>query len=234
MSDPRTQEIDEGLRAIRERIRKACTECGRDPDDITLIVVTKTFPADDVERLVELGVRDVGENRDQEARPKAEQVTVPDLRWHFIGQLQSNKASHVAQYADVVHSVDRVSLVDALEKGAQRAGRNLDCLVQVNLDPPDRPGRGGVAPEDALALADAIAAGDHLRVRGVMGVAPLDGDAGQAFATLYRTWQLIRSRYPDADVMSAGMSDDLEEAIGAGATHLRVGSAILGSRPALG
>ena len=230
MTDPRVDELRAGLEQTRERIARACRDAGRDPGEVTLVVVTKTWPADDVERLAALGVRDVGENRDQEAAPKAAATQGLGLTWHFIGQLQSNKAASVARYADLVHSVDRPSLVAALDKGAAKADRRVDCLVEVNLDPQPTEGRGGVAIDDVGEVAAAIAAAPHLRLRGVMGVAPLGGDLAAAFAALARVAGEVRATYPDADIMSAGMSDDLEAAVAAGATHLRVGSAILGTR----
>ena len=230
MADERTDELREGLEQARRRIASACRAAGRDPDEVTLVVVTKTWPVEDAARLASLGVRDVGENRDQEAAAKAAATEGLGLRWHFIGQLQTNKAASVARYADLVHSVDRLSLVEALEKGAAKADRVLDCLVQVSLDPPDQPARGGIPPLAVDDVAAAIAGSPHLRLRGVMGVAPLGGDPAQAFALLAATRDRLRQSHPDADVMSAGMSEDLEEAVAAGATHLRVGSAILGTR----
>ena len=233
MTDARTEEIRANLDDVRARIERACEDVGRDPGEITLIVVTKTWPVEDVVRLSSLGARDVGENRDQEASVKAAETRGLGLRWHFIGQLQTNKAASVAGYASMVHSVDRTALLAALEKGAARAERILDCLVQVNLDPETAlpGGRGGTPASVAGEIAAAIAQAPHLRLRGVMGVAPLDGDAAGAFATLADVLAELRETYPDLDVMSAGMSDDLDEAVAAGATHLRVGSAILGRRP---
>lgn len=230
-ADPRTLEIAANLSAVRARIAHACAH----RPEPTLIVVTKTYPADDLRRLVDLGVHDVGENRDQEAAAKHALVADLPLRWHFIGQLQRNKAASVARYADVVHSLDRPQVVTALGRAAQSAGRRITALVQVNLDPPPAPvDRGGVAPEDAAALADQIASHEWLVVGGVMGVAPPAGGAAEAFARLTAVAAGIRSAHPGADMISAGMSDDLEAAVAAGATHVRVGSAILGSRPPLG
>jgi len=234
--DPRALEIAANLASVRARIARACA--GRtDPTlpEPTLIVVTKTWPAADVRRLAALGVRDVGENRDQEAAPKHAEVVDLPLRWHFIGQLQSNKAASVARYADVVHSLDRPRIVAALGRAAEGAGRRITCLVQVALDPPPvRTDRGGVAPDDAPALADLIAGQEWLEVGGVMGVAPPTGDVAAAFALLARTAERVRRDHPGAVILSAGMSDDLEAALMAGATHVRVGGAILGSRPHLG
>lgn len=240
MADARTAEIAANLAEVRGRIEAACAAAGRDPRDITLVVVTKTWPADDVVRLAELGVTDVGENRDQEAAPKAASTEGLDLTWHFIGQLQTNKAASVARYADVVHSVDRVDLVRALEKGAAKSGRTVDCLVQVTLDPDATPEtgapghRGGAEADEVAQVAAAIDAAEHLRLRGVMGVAPLGADPAPAFARLAGALAALRVDYPGLDVMSAGMSDDLEQAVAAGATHLRVGSSVLGSRASRG
>jgi PLP dependent protein len=217
---------------VRERIAAACASAGRDPDEVTLVVVTKTYPASDVALLAGLGVRHVGENRDQEAAPKhAATLRQGDLglRWHFIGQLQSNKARSVAGYADLVHSVDRPSLVAALDRAAARHERILDCLLQVSLD--GDPGRGGVPVPGLSALADHVAGAEHLRLCGVMAVAPIGVDAAEAFAVLPRLLATVREHAPQASVISAGMSGDLEAAVTSGATHLRVGSAILGSRP---
>ncbi len=227
--EQRTQEIAERLRATQARVRAACEQAGR-TDEPTLIVVTKFFPVEDVERLRSLGVRDIGENRDQEARAKVGQMGPgPDLRVHFIGQLQTNKAASVARYADVVHSVDRPRLVHALSEGAQRAGRELDVLVQVDLS--DAPGRGGVPPARCAELAALVAGAPRLQLRGVMAVAPLGEDPDAAFARVAGIAAAVRRDHPEAIWLSAGMSADLEQAVRHGATHLRVGSAILGSRP---
>ena len=195
------------------------------------MVVTKFFPASDVRLLADLGVRDVGENRHQEAVDKAAECADLDVRWHFIGGLQSNKAAAVTSYADVVHSVDRAKLVNGLSRGAQERGRDLDCLVQVSLDPPGADGRSGCDPDDVPALVTRIQEADGLELRGVMGVAPLGGDPGEAFARLAAVASDVRTQVPDATWISAGMSGDLEDAVRHGATHLRIGSAVLGPRP---
>jgi hypothetical protein len=228
----RREEIAAGLYAVRTRIANACIAAGRRPEEITLVVVTKTFPAQDVRHLADLGVRDIGENRDQEARLKSAECADLGLTWHFIGQLQTNKATSVARYADVVHSVDRPRLVHALAAGAAAAGRTLDCLVQVSLDAD--PARGGVAPSGLHALADAILAEPGLRLRGLMAVAPLGVDPAVAFAPLPGLRDRLASRTDGTPIVSAGMSADLEAAVACGATHLRVGSAVLGRRPPLG
>ena len=227
----RRRQIEAGLAGARARIEQARLAAGRS-DDILLVVVTKTFPAGDVDLLVDLGVTDVGENRDQEARAKREQASCGDrVRWHMIGQLQRNKAASVSRWADVVESVDRVELATAFGRGAEAAGRTLEVLVQVNLDPEPRPDRGGAAPEQVAAIADAVALQPALRLRGVMGVAPYPGDPDDAFARLARVADAVRADHPDAIVVSAGMSGDLEQAIAHGATQVRVGGAVLGERP---
>ncbi|HET7358378.1 MAG TPA: YggS family pyridoxal phosphate-dependent enzyme [Nocardioidaceae bacterium] len=235
-SDRRRAELAGNLERVRERIAAACTAAGRDPDQVTLTVVTKFFPASDVRLLAELGVRDLGENRHQEAQAKAADCADLKLRWHFIGHLQSNKAGAVARYADVVESVDRTSLVTRLSRGAHDSDRVVDCLVQVDLDPDTdaHAGRSGAAPADVVPLAERLVAADGLRLRGVMAVAPLGADPAPAFASLMRVSDQVRGVDPAATWVSAGMSGDLEAAVAAGATHVRIGSAILGPRPVLG
>lgn len=227
----RREELAAGLAAVRERIERACADAGRDPGGVTLVAVTKFFPASDVRLLADLGVTDVGENRHQEAEAKAAECADLGLRWHYIGGLQSNKAGAVARYADVVESLDRTKLVGRLDRGAQERGRPLDVLLQVSLDPPGAEHRAGADPDDLATLADAVAAAEHLRLRGLMAVAPLGEEPASAFARLAEVRSTFLSDHPSADVLSAGMSGDLEAAIAVGATHVRVGSAILGSRP---
>lgn len=227
----RSEEVARGLAGVRERIERACAVADRDPQELTLVVVTKFFGADDVRILADLGVTDVGENRHQEAQAKHAECADLPLRWHFVGGLQSNKAAAVARYADVVESLDRVKLVGALSRGAHERSREVDVLVQVSLDPPDRAGRSGVDPADLADLADAVAQAGMLRLRGVMAVAPLGEDPAPAFARLATIHDELRGGHPEATWRSAGMSSDLEQAIEQGATHLRVGSAILGARP---
>ncbi|MET7393219.1 YggS family pyridoxal phosphate-dependent enzyme [Dactylosporangium sp. NPDC005572] len=232
--DARSAEIGRNLAQVRERIAAACAAAGRSPDEVTLVAVTKTYPAQDVTRLVALGVHDVGENRDQEAAPKAEAVADPALRWHFVGQLQRNKARSVVRYASAVHSVDSLRLVDALVDAAVKAERPepLDALVQVSLDDDEQ--RGGAVTGMVEQVAAAIAASPALRLRGVMAVAPLGWEADDAFARLAAIAGRIRQRFPGAGWISAGMSNDLESAILHGSTHVRVGSALLGNRTPLG
>ncbi|TDD39519.1 YggS family pyridoxal phosphate-dependent enzyme [Actinomadura sp. KC06] len=221
----------QGIAAVRARIAAACAAAGRDEDELTLIAVTKTFPASDVRLLAGLGITDVGENRDQEARPKAAECADLPLTWHFVGSLQTNKARAVAGYADVVHSVDRSRLVTALSDAAVRAERTLRCLVQVSLD--EAEGRGGAAPADVPRIADEISAADGLDLGGVMAVAPLGADPAPAFARLAAIAADMQGNHSHARIVSAGMSGDLEQAIACGATHLRVGTALLGGRRAI-
>jgi PLP dependent protein len=249
-SAERRSELEKNLAEVRSRIAVACAAAGRDPGEITLIAITKTRPPADVLLLHELGLTDFGENKDQEAAPKAAAVAAAlaaadadaganpsagaarsqPLRWHFVGQLQTNKASSVAGYADVVHSVDRVRLVRALGAAAGKAGRELTCLVQVDLDTPADPARGGVPPGQVREIAEAIEAEQNLILGGVMAIAPLGADPARAFAPLRPCSLAVRAVNPAAAIISAGMSGDLEAAIGNGATHVRIGTALLGAR----
>jgi pyridoxal phosphate enzyme (YggS family) len=229
----RGDEIAANLDAVRRRIRDACAEAGRPEDDVALVVVTKFFPASDVRILADLGVTDVGENRHQEAEAKAAECADLGLRWHFIGGLQSNKAAAVAAYADVVESVDRAKLVGPLSRGAQARGAEVDVLLQVSLDPPGADHRSGATPADLPDLARRVVEADLLRLRGLMAVAPLGEDPRTAFARLAEVHRELVREHPGATVLSAGMSGDLEAAVACGATHVRVGSAVLGPRPAV-
>ncbi|GAA2909659.1 YggS family pyridoxal phosphate-dependent enzyme [Streptomyces mexicanus] len=236
----RKDDIAGNLARVEERIAAACAAAGRPREDVTLIVVTKTYPAADVRALAELGVRHVAENRDQEAAPKAAECADLPLSWHFVGQLQTNKVRSVVGYADVVQSVDRARLVTALSKEAVRAGREVGCLIQVAFDAGEsgRGERGGVAPAGIEELADLVARSEGLRLDGLMTVAPLTGEyAGRQQAAFERLMDLstdLRRNHPAATMVSAGMSADLEQAVAAGATHVRVGTAVLGVRPRLG
>ena len=236
----RRGELEKNLAEVRNRIAAACAAAGRDPAEITLIAITKTRPAADVLLLHELGLTDFGENKDQEAAPKAAATAAQaaagasagshPIRWHFVGQLQTNKAPSVARYADVVHSVDRVRLARALGAAARKARRQLTCLVQVDLDTPADPARGGVPPGQVREVAEAIEAEEGLILGGVMAIAPLDADPARAFAPLRSCSLTVRAVCQEARIISAGMSADLEAAIGNGATHVRIGTALLGAR----
>ncbi|MGJ5750884.1 hypothetical protein FB563_4803 [Streptomyces puniciscabiei] len=239
MTDRKT-ELAANLAKVEERITAACVAAGREREEVTLIVVTKTYPASDVRILSELGVRHVAENRDQDAAPKAAACADLPLKWHFVGQLQTNKVRSVVGYADVVQSVDRPRLVTALSNEAVRAGREVGCLIQVALDAGEsgRGERGGVAPGGIEELADLVGEAPGLRLDGLMTVAPLTGEyAGREQAAFERLMDLstdLRRAHPAATMVSAGMSADLEQAVAAGATHVRVGTAVLGVRPRLG
>jgi pyridoxal phosphate enzyme (YggS family) len=224
----RRDELAVRLSAVRQRIAAACQAAGRDPADVTLIAVTKTWPASDVRLLAELGVSDVGENRDAEAAPKAAQCADLDLTWHFIGQLQTNKVASVVRYATFVHSVDRMRLIRALGTAARRAEAVVQCLIEVSLD--GDPARGGALASEVPALAEALAAEPGLVLAGVMAIAPLGMAPLDAFGLLLDSAAVVRAVSPAATVISAGMSGDLEDAVAAGATHLRIGTALLGDR----
>lgn len=243
----RAAEIAANLAAVRGRISAACAAADRSADDVELVAVTKFRPASDVLHLLSLGQRVFGENRDQEASAKAAQVaelapeftdTASDPRpeWHFIGQLQTNKVKSVVSYADVVESVDRLALVAALDRAAVRAQRPIRCFVQVNLDAEaarDGSGRGGAHPDEMLEIADAVAGSAALSLSGLMAVAPLGAPPTPAFERLATLAAELRGIHPDAVSLSAGMSGDLEAAVAVGATHVRIGSALLGGRPPL-
>lgn len=222
------------LESVRRRVAEAATRAGRRPEQVELLVVTKMWPASDVLLLWELGQRSVAENRVQELVHKKATVGEVGLRWHLIGGLQTNKAAAAAEAADVVESVDRESLVEALANAAGRFGRVVDCLMQVSLDEHPIPGRSGVRPEQAQRLADLIASRPSLRLRGVMGIGPRPGDAREAFDRLATVAAVVRQGHPEARTISAGMSSDYVTAIEAGATQVRIGTAVLGDRPRLG
>lgn len=215
----------ERYQAVQQEIAEAAAAAGRNPLDITTIVVTKFHPASLVRELYAAGARHVGENRHQEAQGKQQELADLDLTWHFVGQLQSNKAKAVASYCSVIHSVDRVSVVEALS----RAENNVDVFVEVNLT--STPGRGGVEPAALLELCTTVLQAPNLTLRGLMAVAPLDEPARAAFDRVVTYSEQVRTLAPEATDLSIGMSGDFVEAIAAGATHLRIGTAITGKRP---
>lgn len=227
MADTRAA-LRERLGVMREAVAAACAEAGRS-DPITTIVVTKFHSASLVRDLYELGVRDVGENRHQEASAKARELgDCRELNWHFVGQLQSKKARQARGYARSFHSLDRESVIQALSSDND----TVDAFVQVNLT--NDPARGGVPPADILEWADRVAATPGLTLRGIMAVAPLDEEPRRAFERVRLLSELLCTAHPNATAISAGMSHDFHEAILEGATHLRIGSAITGMRPAAG
>lgn len=234
----RIDELRANLTALQRRIDAACAAAGRDPAEVGLLAVTKTFPATDNALLADLGLTHFGENRVQDATPKVAELAElrPDVtvRWAMVGQLQRNKARAVARWADEVQSVDSARLVTALATAtataldAHEREHPLHVLVQVNLD--ERADRGGVAPDELLAVADQVAATTELRLDGLMAVAPLGADPEPAFDTLARLAATLRAQHPTASEISAGMSGDLEAAITRGSTCVRVGTALLGGR----
>ncbi|MCW2580508.1 MAG: YggS family pyridoxal phosphate-dependent enzyme [Blastococcus sp.] len=227
--------LEENLRAVRARIDAAARAVGRNPASVSLLAVSKTWPAEDVRALAALGQVDFGENRAQELVDKARQPELADVavRWHFIGQLQRNKAAAVARLGAVVHTVDRESLARALDRAGQEGERPVEVFVQVDLGGAagERAARGGAAPQDVPALAGLIAGCAGLRLRGVMAVAPRAEEPGPAFERLAAVAAAVRAEHPDAVELSAGMSGDLEAAVAAGATVVRVGTALFGDRP---
>lgn len=218
----------ERLAGIDSRVEVALAASGRASDEVTRIVVTKFHPAQLVRDLYALGVRDFGENRDQEASAKAEEVADLDCNWHFIGQLQSNKAKSVVQYASTIHSLDRESLLVALEKATVGRFEPLNVFIQLNLT--DDANRGGITPKEVLSFADQVSAVSTIRLLGVMAVASLEGEEERDFTAVAEASELLRTNHPDAKFISAGMSGDFELAISYGATHLRIGTAITGKR----
>lgn len=237
LDSARVAVVAENLLRTELRITQACRTFDRENDNngnpVTLIVVTKTYPESDIEILHDLGVRNVGENRDQEARAKASLSPV-DMVWHMIGQIQRNKVNSIVGWADLVHTCDRLELVPPLSRAAINHSKEVGVFVQVNLDPSAPANRGGVQPMDMLPLAAQIAEAPGLTLMGLMAVAPHPSTgiaADGAFERLAELSLVLRAEYPHASFISAGMSNDLEEAIAHGATHVRLGSAILGERP---
>ena len=229
--DDRRAEISQNLHEVRDRIGSTAIAAGRKPQDVSLIVVTKNFPASDVAHLASLGVRDVGENRQQEGSVKSGEVDAA-LTWHFIGQLQRNKVAAVLGWADVIHSVDRLELAQEIVKRAPLRDRPIRVLIQISLD--GSAGRAGVAPQDLSAIAAVLAGAPQVDLSGVMAVAPVDEDPRAAFERLSGIREGFLRDHPTATWCSAGMSNDYVEAIEQGATHVRIGSSILGSRPPFG
>ncbi len=215
-------DLEARLASVTAEVAQAARDAGRNPGEITTIVVTKFHPAALVRELADLGVSDFGESRHQEAQPKIAELADLAATWHFIGQVQSKKARQVRSYVDVIHSVDRPSLVDAL------AGGPLDVFIQVNLT--DDPARGGAQPDDLASLSERVASTEGLKLRGLMAVAPLDSEPRREFARVRTLSERLRAAHPEASGLSMGMSGDFREAILEGATHLRIGTAITGNR----
>jgi pyridoxal phosphate enzyme (YggS family) len=222
--------LAERYRSVQERISRAAVEAGRNAEDVQLIVVTKTHPAQIVIELAALGQLDFGENRDQEASPKAQEVasSVPKARWHFVGQLQSNKVKSVLRYASVIHSIDRPSLVKELAKQLDNQDSQIDGFIELNLTQDEN--RGGVTKADLAALTEQVLSVPQINLLGVMAVAGLGEDPRAEFEKAVALSQIVRKLAPSAKSLSMGMSEDFEVAIAMGATHIRVGSAITGPR----
>ena len=225
-------ELGQRYQAVVEKIASAARACNREPESVTLVVVTKNHPHQLVLDLLELGAADFGENRDQEAAPKAKQISAESnavFRWHFIGQLQTNKVKSVLEYASTLHSLDRVSLLEELQKRTASREQALKVFVQVNLT--DDPARGGVKPEDLMSFADRVISSPGLELSGLMGVGGLEVDPEREFERLAALSGQLQSLEPRANQLSMGMSGDYESAISYGATHLRIGTAITDKRP---
>jgi len=223
--------LAERLAEAQHKIAAAAEQCGRASEDIKLIVVTKNHPTQLVFDLLDLGMRDFGENRDQEAAPKAAEVRAASAiehHWHFIGQLQSNKVKSVVTYASSIHSLDRQSLLDALGKATSEREIPLDVFIQLNLT--DDPGRGGIQPANLKPFAENVLTHPGLNLVGVMGVAALDNNLERDFGAIRGASETLKTIKAEASLISAGMSEDFETAIAYGATHLRIGSAITGNR----
>ena len=232
----RRDELAANVAEVRARIDAAVRAASRPAGSVTLVAVTKTYPVDDIRVLSELGVTHVGESRVQEAGAKFDELgaTAHTLRWHLIGQLQRNKVNAAAKWADVIESVDRLELVAAIGRAADSRPHGLDVLLQINVADDPQPGRGGATPDEVERLAAAVIAERTLTLAGVMAVAPLEVEPERAFARLAQVHDSLLANYPWATTRSAGMSGDLEAAVAAGATHVRIGTAILGTRPAVG
>jgi PLP dependent protein len=225
-------ELGQRYQLIRDRIAAAAKASNRALEQITLVVVTKNNPHQLVLDLLDLGARDFGENRDQEASPKAKQVAsevATKFSWHFIGQLQTNKVKSVLEYASFLHSLDRPSLLDELIKRTADREIPLKVFVQVNLT--DDPGRGGVTPSDLMAFSERVVQAPGLELVGLMGVGSLDQAPEVDFERLAGLSVELQGLSPSATKLSMGMSGDFETAIAYGATHLRIGTAITGIRP---
>jgi pyridoxal phosphate enzyme (YggS family) len=227
VSDARREELEENLGKIKARVATAATQAGRKIDDITLVVVTKTFPVSDAQLLYELGESNFGENRNEEGSAKKE-LAGSDVTWHFQGQIQSKKIRQIVQWANVVHSLDSV---DHARKFAENPNaERLKFFVQINLEP-SRVDRGGVSVAGLPEFLEEVAGLQGIDVIGLMTVAPLGIDPKDAFKEVAEAKNLVQKNYPSITQLSMGMSGDFEEAIACGATHIRIGSSILGSRP---
>lgn len=230
----RGDRVADRLAAVRARIERACAQAGRRPSDITILAVTKGFGSEAIQAALDASIADIGENYFQEAQARFAGVAWPSspVRRHFIGSIQHNKARRIAGLFDMVQTVDRPDIAEALDGGAENASKVLDVLLQLNVSADDR---NGVKPDECAQLVEAIERLKHLRLRGVMAIGPLDPSmVGPAFASAEKIFDDLAARKPGVDTLSLGMSEDIEEAIAAGSTLLRLGTALFGPRPVKG
>ena len=221
--------IKENLENINARIRAAAEAAGRDPDEVKLIAVTKTYPVDMMNEAIACGVTDVGENKAQEVRDKFEHVA--PVRWHLIGHLQTNKVKYVIDRCAMIHSVDSIRLMDEIERLAAAHDVDMDILIQVNISGEES--KSGIEPGELDELLSHAAELTHTHVKGLMTIAPLDEDAEPHFKNMKKLFdETAKKEYKNAsmDELSMGMSGDFEAAIRCGATMVRIGSAIFGAR----
>jgi pyridoxal phosphate enzyme (YggS family) len=226
----RQQELQANLKSIKQEIEVACDRANRNPDEVTLIAITKNFPSSDIERLYDLGIRDFGESKMQEFSQKYDELELV-ATWHFIGQVQSNKIREITRIADVIHSVDSAGHIEKFNRNAHEIGKVLNLLIQVNLDPDFPNGRGGVSREGVDELSRVIHGLGNVTLGGLMFIASPKITTQQAFGAFAPIVQEFKSLHPSAGIISAGMSSDFEDALAIGATHLRIGSKLLGNRP---
>ncbi|CAB4584712.1 MAG: YggS family pyridoxal phosphate-dependent enzyme [Actinobacteria bacterium] len=228
MSDlDRKAELSRSLKDVRNRVSAAASKASRKPEDVTLVVVTKTYPVSDVEILHELGVTDFGENRSAEGLEKSSLIAA---HWHFQGQIQSNKIAAISSWAQTVHSLDDLSHVAKFDRAVgEIPGKRLRVFIQLSLD--GDASRAGVSGDELMALGHAVISTKHLDLAGLMVVPPVQAEPERAFSEVAAIAANFRREFPMAQSLSAGMSGDYEIAIAHGATHIRVGSQILGTRP---
>jgi pyridoxal phosphate enzyme (YggS family) len=224
----RADDISQALSQVEERIARACLSAGRNRDDVTLIAVTKTYPVSDVQILQGLGINNFGENRDAEGVEKSSLI---EAHWHYQGEVQSKKIGSISRWADTVHSLDDLSHIEKFNRALETLGdKSLQVFIQVSLD--GNPTRSGLQPSDLMQACQAVSDSVHLQLMGVMAVPPVESDPEKSFAQVADIAEGVKHGFPEAKYLSAGMSGDFEVAIAYGATHIRIGSQILGSRSA--
>jgi pyridoxal phosphate enzyme (YggS family) len=224
----RIDDVSHSLVQVEERINRACSLAGRIRDEITLVAVTKTYPASDVQILQGLGINNFGENRDAEGVEKSSLIKA---HWHYQGEVQSKKIGSLSRWADTVHSLDDLSHIEKFDRALGALDdKSLQVFIQVSLD--GDPTRSGLQPSDLMQVCEAVTASQHLQLMGVMTVPPVEADPEKSFAEVAVIAEGVTRNFPEAKYLSAGMSGDFEVAIAYGATHIRIGSQILGSRSA--